>query len=80
MADDTHCDATPVRGDDASGDDDDGLFDVGEAWTFTCSYAIDQVDIDLAGPTRPRPAADDPQGDTASTRRRHHLTATRLTP
>ena len=51
LADDT-CDAAPAY---ASGDDGDVL-DVGEAWTFTCSYAIDQVDIDLArSPTRPRP-------------------------
>ena len=36
VADDT-CDAAPAY---ASGDDGDGLFEVGEAWTYTGSYAI----------------------------------------
>ena len=61
MADDT-CDAAPAY---ASGDDGDGLFEVGEAWTYTGSYAIDQGDIDLGAVLNEASAsAEGPLGDT----------------
>lgn len=41
---DPGCDAPPAY---ASGDlNSDGELDVNETWTYTCSYAIDQADID----------------------------------
>ena len=61
VADDT-CDAAPAY---ASGDDGDGLFEVGEAWTYTGSYAIDQGDIDLGAVLNEASAsAEGPLGDT----------------
>ena len=61
MTDDT-CDAAPAY---ASGDDGDGLFEVGEAWTYTGSYAIDQGDIDVGAVLNEASAsAEGPLGDT----------------
>src|SRR5690606_24172035 len=44
---DAQCDAPgPVY---VSGDDGDGLLEVGEAWTYTCDHTVTQAEIDSQG-------------------------------
>jgi hypothetical protein len=68
---DAGCDAAPAY---VSGDDGDGLLQVGESWTFSCQTTIDQADIDAgtvhnsAAATADGPLAgqEDAASDTAS--------------
>ena len=60
---DPNCDAAPALA-TPSGDDGDGDFEVGETWTYECSYLIDQADID-AGEVDNTADADASYTDTA---------------
>ncbi len=63
MSDD-HCSPSYVSGDTGTA----GKLDVGETWTFSCTYAITQADIDAGSVSNTASAAaDGPQGDPGDT-------------
>src|SRR5687768_17965268 len=77
---DFHRDRPSVDGDDVAGDDD-GSFEVGETWLFTCSYTIGQPYTDTRSVTNTASSAtSDTPADPATQATPRDNTGTLTTP